>query len=251
MEAVYKGENVSSKTWIIFAAVCILLFGGLVLWSGRDNIDVSNVKKDSVLSASETSGNIGDNVYGNKDAKVVLIEYGDFQCPGCAGAYPTLKSVKEKYKDTVAFVFRNFPISTIHPNARAAAAAAEAAGLNGKFWEMHDLLYENQDSWKDASGEDRTTLFEGYARQIGLDINTYRKTLESRQADIAKKINFDQTIARSVNVSGTPTLFINGKLLETDQYADEAALEKVITEALKEAGVDVEAATTEASQATE
>src|SRR4051812_16240717 len=117
----------SGKGWIIFGAICVVLFGGLVFWSGRDRVDVSSVDTNKIQPASSDSGNIGDHVFGNKDAKVVLMEYGDFQCPGCGSAHPTVKALSEKYKDQLAFVFRNFPLTSIHPNARAAAAAVETA----------------------------------------------------------------------------------------------------------------------------
>src|SRR6478735_792882 len=103
----------STKAWIIFAAACVVLFGGLIIWSSSDNIDVSNVDANKIQPASENSGNIGDHVFGKKDSKVILFEYGDFQCPGCGAAYPTLKAVSEKYEKQLAFVFRNFPLTTI------------------------------------------------------------------------------------------------------------------------------------------
>src|SRR6478672_343329 len=127
--------------WIIFVLICVVTLGGLVLLSKKDTVNVD--KEDPTKAVSETASSIGDHVYGNKAAKVVLIEYGDFQCPGCGGAFPQLKTIKETYKDQIAFIFRDFPLTTIHPNALAAATAAESAGLQGKFWEMHDMLYEN------------------------------------------------------------------------------------------------------------
>ena len=136
----------TGKTWIIFVAVVVVLFGGLIIWSQKDKLDVAKVNTSKIQPATVQSGNIADHVFGNKNAKVVLIEYGDYQCPGCGSVYPTVKTVTEKYKDNLAFVFRNFPLTNIHPNARAAAAAAETAGLMGKYWEMHDILYENQSS---------------------------------------------------------------------------------------------------------
>lgn len=229
----------STKGWIIFAAVCVVLFGGLIVWSGRDKIDVSNVDGNKVQPASESSGNIADHLFGNKEAKVVLFEYGDFQCPGCAGAHPTVKTVTEKYKDEVAFVFRNFPLTTIHPNARAAAAAVEAAGLHGKYWQMHDLMFERQSAWSNASINDRTSLFKQYAVDAGVDADKFTKTLTDKSAQINRKINFDTAIGRKQNANSTPTFFLNGKKLEANQFESEEALENTLTKALKDAGVDV------------
>lgn len=232
----------SSKAWVIFIAICVVLFGGLVIYSGRDRVDVSGVDADKIQTASDSTGGIGDHVYGNKDAKVVLIEYGDFQCPGCQAAYPTLKSVKEKYQDQMAFVYRNFPLTNAHPNARAAAAAAEAAGSLGKYWDMHDILFENQDSWGSASSNERGSIFAGYAEQIGLDKAAFTKELDERSANINKKINFDIALARKLNVTGTPSLFLNGEKVADDKYGSEEALDTLIRDELKKQGVEVPAA---------
>lgn len=227
----------SGKGWIIFIAICVVLFGGLVVWSGRDRVDVSGVDTNKIQSAAENSGNLADHVYGNKDAKVVLIEYGDFQCPGCGSAHPIVKGLSEKYKDSMAFVFRNFPLTNIHPNARAAAASAEAAGIEGKYWEMHNLIFENQASWQSASTEERGNLFAGYAEQAGLNRGTYDATLTNRSADINKKINFDIALGRKINVSGTPTFYLNGTKLADNQFNSEEAFEKALLEEFKKQGV--------------
>lgn len=161
----------------------------------------------------------------------------------------TLKSVKEKYEGEVAFVFRNFPLTNIHPNARAAAAAAEAAGNLGKYWQMHDVLFENQDAWKSATNSERGNIFAGYAEQIGLDRAAFTKELEEKSSEINKKINFDIALGRKLNVSGTPSLFLNGEKVADDQYGSEEALDKLVLDALKKQGVEVpateEPATTE------
>jgi protein-disulfide isomerase len=233
-------ENVtfmSSKTWIIFVAICVIVFGGLVFYSGRDRIDVSKVETNAFQSPTTSSGNIGDHVFGNKDAKVVLVEYGDFQCPGCGSAYPIVKSLSEKYKDQMAFVFRNFPLTSIHPNARAAAAAVETAGKMDKYWQMHDLMYESQDAWSDASGNDRVNLFAGYAQQIGLNKSTFTSTLDDQSTSINKKINFDIALGRKLNISGTPTFYLDGKRLDAAAYNGQEAFEKTIQTALKAKGV--------------
>jgi protein-disulfide isomerase len=231
----------SGKAWVIFGAVCVVLFGTLVIYSGRDRVDVSGIDANKIQTGSESAGGIADRVYGNKEAKVVVVEYGDFQCPGCKAAYPTLKSVKEKYEDQIAFVYRNFPLTNIHPNARAAAAAAEAAGNLGKYWEMHDILFENQDSWGRASTNERGDIFAGYAGQIGLDEAAFKNELDEKSAEINKKINFDIALGRKLNVTGTPSLFLNGEKIPDDNYSDQEALDKLILDALKEQGVEVPA----------
>ena len=231
----------STKTWIIFAAVCVVLFGGLIVYSQRGRADVSSVKQNSILAASEASGNIADRVDGTKGAKVTLIEYGDFQCPGCGSAHPTVKSLVEKYGDDMAFVFRNYPLTDRHPNARAAAAAAEAAGQLGKYWEMHNLIFESQDEWSDASADQRGTLFKGYAGQVGLNGNTFEKTLKDQSERLNRKISFDQALGRKVKVSGTPTFYLNGTLIDSEAFSSQESFEKILTDEFKKQGVSIEA----------
>lgn len=246
MESNLNGEKsyrMSGKAWIIFVAVCVVLFGGLVVWSGRDRVDVSGIDTTKIQGSTENSGNIGDHVFGKKDSKVVLIEYGDFQCPGCGSAHPMVRSLSEKYEDQLAFVFRNFPLTNIHPNARAAAAAAETAGKLGKYWEFHNTLFENQNSWSSASTNMRTSTFASYAEQVGLDRTKFTNTLADDSALINKKINFDIALGRKVKVTGTPTFFLNGKKLADTEFGTEEALEKVLLEAFKKQGIEVPAET--------
>lgn len=244
------------NTWIIFTAVVILLFGGLIVLSNKDSVDVATIDETEVQPASEASGSIADHVFGKIDSKVVLLEYGDFQCPGCKSASEPIKEVTEKYKDQLAFVFRNFPLTNIHPNAKVAAASAEVAGIEGKYWEMHDTVYGAQDEWSSASGSNRTDLFAGYAKMIGIDEATFKKALEEKNESITKKIAFDQALGRKAGVDGTPTFFLNGKKIDevfkdgkivpagTEGSANvwtnaEAFENLILLPAFKEAGIDV------------
>ncbi|HEY1085805.1 MAG TPA: thioredoxin domain-containing protein [Candidatus Saccharimonadales bacterium] len=204
------------NTWIIFTAVVVAVFGGLIYFSTRNSIDVSKVNENSVLAADAQSGNIADHVFGNPKSKVVLVEYGDYQCPGCGSAYQPLKTASEKYKGEMAFVFRNFPLTNMHPNARAAAAVAESAGILGKFWEMHDKLYETQDEWSGATSEQRTKFFTSYAVSIGLDEAKFTATLKEQSETINQKISFDTALGRKIGVDGTPGIYLNGKKVEGD-----------------------------------
>lgn len=199
--------------WIIFGAVVVVVLGGLVVYSRISNpsIDVSSVDTNSIIVANEQNGQIGDHVLGNADSKVILIEYGDFQCPSCGAAHPQVKEVVEAYKDKVAFIFRNFPLTTIHPNARVASATAEAAGLQGKYWEMHNLLYESQDNWKDLTGTARTEAFVSYASGLGLDKDQFTKDLAAN--NVNRHISFDQALGKKIGVDATPTFYLNGKQL--------------------------------------
>jgi protein-disulfide isomerase len=232
---------VSKKGWIIFASVCVVLLGALVLFSIQNRLDVSDVDTSKVLSGSEKSGMIGDHVYGKKDSKVVFTEYGDFQCPGCGNAHPTIKEVTEKYKDQLAFVFRNFPLTSIHPNARAAASAAEAANKQNKYWEMHNMLYESQQSWGSLAANQRTDFFVGYADNLKLNKDTFRTDMTS--PEISQKINFDMALGKKDGVSATPTFFLNGKKMDNiynaDGGVDKQKLEKVLVDAMKQAGIEL------------
>lgn len=202
--------------WIIFALICIVTLGGLVFFSKKDSVDVDTI--DPSKAVSETKTEIGDHVYGNEASEIVLIEYGDFQCPGCGGAYPQLKQIKETYKDKIAFIFRNFPLTTIHPNALAASTAAEAAGLQGKFWQMHDKLYENQSAWSEIDASKRTDIFAGYAKDIGLDVEQFKADLSDQK--VAAKINRDRALAKKLNVNSTPTLYLGSTKLTDEQTSD-------------------------------
>ncbi len=209
------------KGWIIFSIVAVGLLTALVISSRNASppIDVSNVNENTILAASTASGNILDQVFGNKDAKVILIEYGDFQCPACKSAHPNLKTITEAYKDKIAFVFRNFPLTTIHPNARTASAAAEAAGLQGKYWEMNNYLYENADEW--VSLTDRTKLsdtFVGYAKILSLD--TAKFTTDIASTKVNQKISFDQALGKKLGVDSTPTLYLDGVKIESSVVSD-------------------------------
>jgi protein-disulfide isomerase len=222
---------VSKKAWIIFASACVLLLVGLVYISSKDKVDVSKVNTDKIVGASTQSGNIADHVFGKKDSRVLFIEYGDFQCPGCGSAYPTVKAVTEKYKGQVAFIFRNFPLTSIHPNAKAAAAAAEAAGLQNKYWEMHDVLYANQSSWENLGTSERIDFFASYAKNLGLDTTKFKKDMGSTQVN--QKINYDIALGKKVGVNATPSLYLDGKAITQDTWSDEKKLDKAFADELK------------------
>jgi len=200
--------------WIVFSTVVVLLLGGMVAWTRISNppIDVSGIDHNSIVAASSQNGNIGDHVNGSDAKKILFVEYGDYQCPSCAGAYENVKTLSNEYSETVTFVFRNFPLTSIHPNARAAAATAEAAGLQGKFWQMHDMLYEKQNDWNNLGTSQRTSVFNGYAASLGLDLDKFKTDISSR--NVNQKISFDLALGKSAQVAATPTFFLNGKKLD-------------------------------------
>lgn len=226
----------SKKTWIIFAAICIVLLGGLIVLSRKDQANVSSIDPNEIQPASASSGNIADHVKGLTDSKVVLIEYGDFQCPYCGQAYPKVKSIVNDYASKITFVFRNYPLASLHANARSAAAAAEAAGLQGKYWEMYNKLYETQNEWENASTDERTNKFVAYATAIGVaNIDKFKTDMAGN--DVNKKINFDFALGNKQKVTGTPSFFINGTKIDDEVSSsvisgDGSALRKALDSAL-------------------
>lgn len=144
---------------------------------------------------------------GVDSAPVTLEEFGDYQCPACATVFPEVERIKQDYGDRVRFVFREYPLIRQHPHALLAAHAAEAAGLQGKFWEMHRELFGNQQAWSRST--DPTALFESYAQRAGLDLERYRKDLGGGATDA--RVVADRERAASVGVESTPTFFINGR----------------------------------------
>ncbi len=202
--------------WIIFSVVVVLVLGGLVAWTRIANppIDLAGIENNSVIAASEANGNIADHTKGSDSNKILLIEYGDYQCPSCRGAHPNVTALMEEYNDDVTFIFRNFPLTAIHPNARAAAAVAEAAGLQGKFWEMHDKLYETQTDWSNLDASKRTEIFNSYARDLELDMAKFEEDLAAKPVN--QKINFDLALGKSAGTSATPTFFLNGEKLNDE-----------------------------------
>lgn len=154
---------------------------------------------------------------GPVDAPVTIEEFGDFQCPPCAMVHPVLKTMEQEFGSRLRVVFREFPLVPTHEHALAAARAAEAAGLQGKFWQMHDLLYTNQDSWKKAF--DVRPIFEEYATRTGLNLDRYRQDLTSET--VQYRIFLDGKRARSLGVKGTPTVFMNGREVPFESLAPE------------------------------
>lgn len=186
----------------------MILVMGVVVGAVAFLIVMSNPQSEVIVT--DNTKLIRDNRYGTGSvtAKVTLVEFGDYQCPACAAANPTVIEIIKAYKDNpnFNFVHRNFPLAQ-HGNAMIAAEAAEAAGAQGKFWEMHDLLYEKQRDWQ---GSDKPLdIFAGYAGQLGLDVNKFRQEVESDKYE--DLIRTDARDGNSVGVSSTPTFYLNGK----------------------------------------
>ncbi|HEV7683273.1 MAG TPA: thioredoxin domain-containing protein [Pyrinomonadaceae bacterium] len=162
----------------------------------------------SVVVAQSEPGAEPAHALGDAKAPVTLEEFGDFECPPCGMLHPVLKAMETEYgPQKLRIVFREFPLVPNHVHALAAARAAEAAGLQGKFWEMHDLIYEHQNDWHEAF--DVRPIFDGYAKSIGLDMTQF--TQDSASEIVERRIFLDGKRAHSMGVQGTPTVFLNGK----------------------------------------
>jgi len=162
---------------------------------------------------------------GPKDAKVTMVEFGDFQCPACGAEHPVLQSILHDYDGRIRFVFRHYPLS-IHANAQLAARAAEAAGKQGKFWEFHDYLYEHQNDWSfqiKPQGK-----FEDYAKQLGLDVAKF--TTDETDGKLSDKIGQDMGDGNALGVNATPTIYVNGEKMTS---TEDAVLRAKLDDALK------------------
>lgn len=221
----------TKKSWAIFAILTVGLLGGLVWMSSGNKINVDNVNTSEVVKTSEDNGNIKEHIYGKEDAKLTVIEYGDFQCPGCAGVAPILKEVIDKNPDKYRLIFRNFPLTSIHPNAKYAASIAEASANQGKYWEMHELLFSKRTEWENLNSKDRIAKMEEYAKSLGMDAS--KLTSDAASENIAKKITYDQALGKKDGITGTPHIVVNGEQLNSSDYSSVDTLTKKLEEISK------------------
>ncbi len=189
----------------IWAIIIAVLIGGCWLLIAAVNNSPSPSTPVVIKNLPQVSKD--DFVKGASDsAKVTLIEYADFQCPACANSFPIVKMLSDEFSKDLRIVYRFFPLTGIHKNAMLAAQASYAAGLQNKFWEMHNMLYENQNSWATIDPKD---TFIDYAKDLGLDLDRFKTDLD---ADLTKQfIESETSKAASIGVNSTPTFFVNGK----------------------------------------
>lgn len=166
----------------------------------------------------------------SSEMKVVIEEFGDFQCPVCAVVYGEMKKVEDEYGDKITVIFRQMPLN-MHKFAYDAARASEAAAMQGKFWQMHDMLYEKQKEWSFV--QDARAEFSKYAQQLGMDVGRFQSDMISPMVN--SRVALDVRRAESLGVSGTPTIYVNGKLVNS-RTMDAEGLRKYINEALNQVG---------------
>ena len=192
----------------------IIVAGVHVINSGKNATDYSKYDFNSIIEPDEHNGFIGDHIKGDQDAPVVIFEYADFQCPGCASINNRVNMAIKKAEGKLAIVYRNYLLS-YHQNGTAAASAAEAAGLQGYWKEYADALFQNQAEWEYASPSERTTLFNKYFRDVTSgagDLDLFNRDIASE--NVSKKISFDMGIGKRINLPGTPAFYIEGQHMD-------------------------------------
>jgi protein-disulfide isomerase len=170
------------------------------------------------------------NMLGSSTASVAVEEFADFQCPTCANIHKVMKDVQAAYGSRIKFVYRHFPLTQIHKNAYDASVAAEAAGRQGKFWDMQNLIFTNQQAWSNAANA--RTLFEEYAQKLGLDVEQFKTDMAGMETK--QRVDLDMQRGRALGVSSTPSIFINGISVPFEQMTLEG-LRQVIDAELQKA----------------
>lgn len=224
--------------FVIIGGVLVAVIAAVVLMSQRasqeDTPPQSNSNSSSPTTAPRVAAAGAPDPYtrGGTNAPVTLEEFSDFQCPACGGLEPGLRKVVNDYGDRVRLVFRNFPLVQAHRYALLAARAAEAAGQQGKFWEMHDALYDNQKEWSEAM--EPRVQFDSYATRLGMDVQKFKADME--RADLLERIKADMQRGNSLKVGGTPTVYLNGRELLPGRLVTEADLRREIDATLASGG---------------
>lgn len=171
------------------------------------------------------------NMLGSPTATVTVEEFADFQCPTCAQIHTVMKNVQAAYGSRIKFIYRHYPLVQMHKNAYDASVAAEAAGMQGKFWDMQNLIFSNQQSWSNAS--DVRTIFEGYAEKLGIDVEKYKTDVNGLGAK--NRVDADLQRGRALNISSTPTVYVNGTSVPFPQMSVEG-LRQIIDAELQKGG---------------
>jgi protein-disulfide isomerase len=230
-------QSKSSLPFVIIGGVLVAVIAAVVLMSrtGGSNAPAAQQNGNSSNPAQQARAPQpgASNPYerGGTSARVTLEEFSDFQCPACGNLEPGLRRVVKDYGDRARLVFRNFPLQG-HKYAFQAARAAEAAGQQGKFWEMHDMLYDNQKEWSDSM--EPRVQFDAYATRLGLDVQRFKTDMERQ--DLADRIKSDYGRGMSMGVKGTPTIYLNGRELVPGKLVTEEDLRREIDAALGSTG---------------
>jgi len=201
--------------WFVFAVIMVLIVLGLIAAMNKPPKSELNLSLPAPIVAS-------DHVLGAYNAPITLVEYADFQCPACAFYFPMVEKLLSEASMSTRFVYRHYPLFPLpHKNAVVASQAAEAAGEQGKFWDMHRLLFENQTEWSES--DNAIQIFETYAERLGLNTSTFRH--DFNRADVKDRIQANHDDGVKIGVNSTPTFFVNGKPFVGKGAAEEADAE--------------------------
>jgi protein-disulfide isomerase len=211
--------------FVIVGAVALLTLVSATILYRAKRLPVLTIAEDH--KASGTDGAKSIHVLGNPDAPVTLEEFGDFQCPPCGVISGPINQLEQDYHPRLRVIFRHFPL-TIHQHAREAALASEAAGRQGRFWQMHHLLYREQAVWSKAA--DVRPLFDAYAGMLGLKIDRFKKDMESDE--VKRRVTADQEQGAALGVTVTPTIFINNRALPPAASLNPASLRAAVEAAI-------------------
>lgn len=218
-----NNDSSSKQVVIGIIAVSVLLFGGLTYLVAKSS------PSGTVSNENLTFSDSNDPAIGKDGSAVTVHVYSDFQCPACKASEPILKKIVEQYKDRVKFVWKDFPLETIHKNARIGAVAARCAQTQGKYNEMHNKLFSEQTIWSNQSNPNES--LKNYAKDLGLDTNAFNTCLDNRAEDAKVAANISEGNRNLVNA--TPTFFINNKRYNGMYEAD---WQNALNSALAEAG---------------
>ena len=205
-----------SKQFLAVIVVVILVFVGIFAFGNK-----------STGTTGSGTGKASQHIEGLGQDHVTLVEYGDYECPYCGQYFPIVKQIVAEYNSQITFQFRNFPLTSLHPNAFAGARAAEAASLQGKFWQMHDLLYEQNEEYYASNETDSNWVgasnpqpfFDQYATQLGLNVTKFNQDYNSNQVD--ETVNADMAAGNKLGIDATPTFILDGKQISVGESASE------------------------------
>ncbi len=241
MESKSNNNNSGTPLLIIGAVFLLVLIGGWWFYTSsksKPNPIAKNTAANTQASqsaaeiyANSPPGAQPPHILGSQTSPVIVEEFADYQCPTCSVKYPVLKQIASIYNNRIKFIFRNFPLVQMHPKAYDAAVAAEAAGLQNKFWDMQNLLFTKQAEW--SASTDHRKLFTDYAQQIGLDMPKFQSDIVGLPAK--QRVDSDLQRAQGLRVNSTPSVYVNGLLVPFEQMTVEG-LRQIVDAELQRTG---------------